>query len=121
MNRVFQEFLMRSCTLLLCATFLLSGILHDRVHHTGSGGAPATKASEAGIISAAHASGAIADHNGGEFCPICAGLLQFFLADGQVDVPLTFATAEEPVCVCGIAPSATPFFHQPRAPPAFSC
>lgn len=110
---------MRACTIVLCATFLLSGILHDRLHYAGHGGGK--EAAGAAFISAGHALDAIAGHDGGELCPLCAGLLEFFLADGQVDVPLTFATAEEPVCDGGIAPSATPFFHQPRAPPAFSC
>lgn len=111
---------MRVCSLLLCATFLLSGVLHDRIHHGHHSGEAAAGNAETSIVAVDHTSDAIIDH-GVAFCPICAGLLEFFLADGQVDVPLTFATAEELICACGIAPSATPFFHQPRAPPAFSC
>jgi len=117
MNRFCQEILMRAGTLLLCATFLLSGLLHDRLHHDD---APTAGNAGTRIVAGDHASDAVIDHCGA-LCPICAGLLQFFLADGQVEVPLTFAMAEELVFGLGIAPSAAPFFHQPRAPPAFSC
>ena len=116
---------MRSCALLLSAMFLLSGVLHDRFHQACDNDGDLQQARQAAhrskIRAADESPAAGIGRHAGEFCPVCAGLIQFFLADGQVEIPLTFAEAEEAAVDAGIVPSAAPFFHQPRAPPVFPC
>ena len=125
MNRRWNKLLMRCCSLLLGVTFLLSGLLHDRIHHHDGGNCRGSADQVVAAYSAITPAPDVADiphfDRAGDFCPICAGFLQFFLADGQVEVPLTFITVEKITGAGGIAPSAVSFFHQPRAPPVFSC
>ncbi len=113
MNRPFKELLMKCGALLLCVSFLLSGVLHDRLHCVDRSHAAASAMLSVAVDGAAHGALDCSD----DFCPVCSGFLQLFLGSSRLKLPLAVSAAAELPANNEAISSLELFFHGSRAPP----